>query len=64
MKKTFYRAWINAPSTLQSAHKYHGMKGFSGEDYTEDTCVFYPIEGDIVSLIIPKNVISEGWHKN
>ncbi len=63
-KKTFYRAWINAPSTLQTDHKFHGMKGFRGEDYTKITCVFYPIDGDVVSFIADRITISEGRPKN
>ncbi len=59
--KTFYRAWINAPSTLQSATRYHGMLGFRGEDYTENTCIFYPISGIVISMVVEKLLVSPGW---
>jgi hypothetical protein len=61
---TCYRAWINAPSTLQAAHEYHGMSvlvdccevaaGIPDHDYVR----VYPTTGGIISMLIDKKYLS------
>ena len=56
-----YRAWINQPSTLQPAHKYHGMQGIVLPCSYDDSAVeLWFSVGDIHSMIIPKECLSLG----
>lgn len=54
------RAWINQPSTLQPLHRMHGTRVIALPS-TEDQCVVCPVDGDIVSLLVPKSCLSSGW---
>lgn len=57
------RVWVNQPSTLQPFHKYNGQLGLAefiaGEDYVS----FFPIRGNIHSMILPRYVVVNGWPK-
>lgn len=61
------RGWINAPSTLQKCHEFHGMNVFyNPSDINGDgRTTVYPIEGDIVSLMVHNIYIAkdERWIK-
>jgi hypothetical protein len=54
MRKTFKkptRVWVNAPSTLQSAHQFHGRVGIALTDKYDQTMLYFT-EGDIHALIV------------
>jgi len=51
------RMWINQPSKLQILHKYNGLNVIADMD----TLTVYPVKGDIISMMVPRNVLSEGW---
>lgn len=56
------RMWINQPSKDQPLHRLHGTNVIlvprKGED---ETVTVYFTSGVIVSQMVPKNVLSEGW---
>lgn len=54
------RVWINAPSTSQPPHKYHGRNGLAIKE-TDNTARFYFTDGDIVSMQIDPLYLSYGW---
>ena len=49
--------WIDQPSGLQSYHHLHGTNVLWDEK--DETAYF--TSGDIVSMQLPKIVLSEGW---
>lgn len=51
--------WINQPSTLQLLHSLHGENVFAMRE--GDNWRVYFLKGDVVSMIVPKNVLSKGW---
>ena len=55
------RMWINQPSTLQLAHKFHGMNVLAPEESSDNCVTVYPIDGPVISLMVPTMVLSEGW---
>lgn len=56
------RMWINQPSTLQSLHDLHGTNVLAcTEDYTERTVIIYYLSGDVISSVVPKLCLSNGW---
>jgi hypothetical protein len=56
----FRRMWVNCPSTLQPLHRYHGTLGLA-LPYVGGKSIFYLLDGDVVSMIIPTNALSFGW---
>ncbi len=51
------RVWINQPSAHQPLHRYHATNVLVDiKDYT-----IYFTSGDVISMMVPKNVLSEGW---
>lgn len=56
------RMWINQPSTLQPAHKWHGLNVLAVRetDNPEMARVFFT-SGDVISARIPANSLSKGW---
>lgn len=57
---TMKRMWINQPSTLQSLHKMHGVRVLACPD-TDTTMRAYLISGDIISMQVPRQALSDGW---
>lgn len=56
------RMWINQPSTLQPLNEWHGENVLACvKSYTENTVKVYCLAGDTVSMIVPRNSLSEGW---
>jgi hypothetical protein len=56
------RCWINAPSTLQPVHHWHGRNVIVDRSDSDGMCVtVYFIEGPIVSAMIPALYLSKGW---
>lgn len=56
-----FRGWIDQPSTLQPLHKLHGTKVLV-QQTSNETRVWF-LSGDVISMIVPANVISKGWNK-
>ena len=54
------RMWINQPSTLQKYHYLHGTRVFSDSESNE-TCIVYFLNGDIISQQIDRSTLSAGW---
>lgn len=54
------RAWINQPSSLYPANKFHGMLGLVVHD-SGNAARFYPVSGDVVSMRVDWGSISFGW---
>lgn len=54
------RMWINQPSIHQTYHELHGRHVLA-EPYTEYYCVVYFLSGDIISQVMPREVLSSGW---
>lgn len=54
-----HRVWVNAPSTLQPYNKFHGAKGIAVRG--DIGIVFYFACGDIISMPIRPQFLSEGW---
>lgn len=54
------RCWINQPSTLQPLHKYHGRNVIAAP-YTNNAKTVYFLEGDAISMVVPSEVLAEGW---
>ena len=55
------RAFINQPSALQALHKYHGVSGIAFDiANSRDTICFYPVCGEIVSMVIPRSSLAIG----
>ena len=55
------RYWVNAPSTLQSYHRYHGLRVFGPRDLSEPSVTVYPVTGETVSMTILSQYLSPGW---
>lgn len=53
------RMWINQPSTLQPLHEYNRLNVIA--DLKNMTV--YPVRGSIISMQVPKGVLSKGWCK-
>jgi hypothetical protein len=54
------RVWVNAPSTLQTYHEFHGRNGLAiSEDDTMAQLFF--CEGPIISMRIDTLYLSLGW---
>ena len=60
-KQKIERMWINQPSTLQSFHKYHGIKVLALDDTEDEVITVYLLEADIISMQIPRSILSKGW---
>ena len=58
-----YRAWINQPSTAQLLHEYHGQNVLVYESgyLHSDVVRVYFTEGTIISMNVPRIVLSKGW---
>lgn len=54
------RMWINQPSTLQHLHELHGVRVLACPD-TDRTSRAYFLSGDVISMQIPRESLSEGW---
>ena len=54
-----YRGWINQPSTLQPLHHLHGTNVLVGHAVHETRVWF--LSGDVISMIVPEEVLSKGW---
>jgi hypothetical protein len=54
------RMWINQPSTLQPHHALHGTNVLAFHEYG-DTMLVYFLSGAVVSMQMPRMVLSEGW---
>lgn len=55
------RMWINQPSCLQPLHKLHGYNVIADMDSDDRSATVYFTEGEIISMIIPKIWLSNGW---
>jgi len=55
------RYWINAPSTLQPEHKFHGMQVLGPQQLSNDTVTVYPNSGSIISMRVFTNSLSPYW---
>lgn len=56
------RMWINQPSTSQPWHDWHGTNVLAcEEEYTPGTVVIYYLSGPIVSSVVSKLWLSDGW---
>lgn len=53
------RMWINQPSKLQPLHEYHGLNVLAAQD--KNGVTIYPVTGDVISMVPPDGVLSEGW---
>lgn len=51
------RGWINQPSTLQVAHKWHGIRVLYAP-YTDDSYAVFFLQGEVVSMILPRLCVS------
>jgi hypothetical protein len=54
------RYWINQPATKQVAHTMHGLNVLT-DMVGDKTVTVYFVSGRIISAVIPKNALSEGW---
>jgi hypothetical protein len=54
------RMWINQPSTWQAQHALHGKNVLALVDDTDFYRVYFT-EGPIVSTVISKLCLSNGW---
>ncbi len=64
MKNKLERYWINAPSTLQVDHKYHGTLVLVHiADLNKDYADAYLTKGDISSMRVATITLSPGWPK-
>lgn len=55
------RCWINQPSTLQEHHKLHGQNVLMEDKGISNTVKIYFTSGEVVSMIIGRNCLCEGW---
>ena len=58
--KHLQRMWINQPSTLQILHEYHGTNVLVD---TENEIAYF-LTGDVISMEVPMETLSEGWIKS
>ena len=63
-KSDIQRMWINAPSTLQEDHKFHGKNVLVDiKDHTFEHSVYvYFTEGNTESCLINRISLSKGWN--
>jgi hypothetical protein len=54
------RMWINQPSNLQPLHKLHGTKVLANITNLDSTVIYF-IDGDTISMTIPRNALASGW---
>ena len=54
------RCWINQPSTLQPLHEHHGTNVLA-VPYCEGSHAVYFLDGNVISMVVPSEVLSEGW---
>ena len=57
------RCWINQPSTAQPLHSMHGTCVLA-LDYTAKSSLVYFLSGDVVSAVVLKLSLSDGWPKH
>jgi len=55
------RVWVNAPSTLQPDHEWHGRNGLAVLDEGTMARLFF-CEGDIISIRIDTLYLAMGWN--
>lgn len=56
------RCWINAPSTLQPVHHWHGRNVIVDRGDRDGVCVtVYFTEGQIISAMIPSMYLAKGY---
>lgn len=55
------RYWINASSTLQAAHKFHGTNVIGPMPLSDEFITVYPTAGDVMSLRVSRLALSPGW---
>lgn len=56
------RMWINQPSIYQPFHHMHGENILADFiDGVGATCTIYYLSGDVISSVVPKLFISDGW---
>lgn len=58
-----HRMWINQPSTLQGLHRHHGQNVtmLPTPEKHSNCCTVYPVDGTIISMVVPVTCLSEGW---
>ena len=54
------RMWFNQPSTLHPLHKFHGVRVLACPD-TDRTSRAYFLSGDVISMQVPRETLSDGW---
>jgi len=60
---TLIRMWINQPSSFQLLHRLHGANVIAQPPYRHDkTVTVYFTEGDVVSMLVPKECLTRGWN--
>ena len=62
MGEDIRRVWVNQPSTLQPMHRWNGMNMLA-TSYNDYCDVVYFLEGDSISMVMPKACLSDGWLK-
>jgi hypothetical protein len=60
MAKELTRMWINQPSTLQKFHALNGTNVLA-EHESANIMRIYFLSGDVISQLISKTVLSDGW---
>ena len=58
---TIFRCWIDSPSTLQPYRKFHATNGICVK--RENSCTFFFLEGDTISMEIDPKYLQKGWLK-
>lgn len=53
------RMWINQPSTHHFLNNLHGEKVLGIRK--GNLCRIYFTRGDIISMLVPANILSAGW---
>lgn len=54
------RMWFDQPSTLQPLHRLHGVDVLACPD-TDSTMRAYFLSGDVISMQVPRETLSDGW---
>jgi len=54
------RYWINAPSTLQPVHHWHGKRVLCDKQPNTVVTVYFT-EGETISAMIPSMYLANGW---
>jgi len=55
------RWWINAPSTHDDCHKFHGLRVIGPLDKSQSVVTVYPVTGEAWSMMIESRFLSFGW---